>query len=1086
MKVPKSNCIVHAMILSKISTIRTFSSFLLPCNSESLSLVSLLKSGFTPTTTHFNQFLLFLSRSKRFKLIIHLVKSNQFKGDSKTSRIFIQALVKEDKYDEAVQYLKKSTLVEKRLFDSLIQALCKRNPEKALSILQDCSVSDGVLLSSYTFSSLINSFCSQGKMDGAIQVLELMTNEKTKYPFDNFVCSCVISGFLSVGKPELAVKFFQNAVNLGHLKPNVVTYTAIVSAYYRLGRIEEVSDLVARMRMYGLELDVVFYSNWIYGYFREGAIEEAIHRHNEMVCRRIKLDTIGYTILIDGFSKEGHVEKAVGFLYTMKKHDLQPNLVTLTAVILGFCKKGKLCEAFAVFKMVEDLQIEADEFIYAVLIDGVCRKGDIERAFELLHEMEKKGVKPSLVTYNTIINGLCKAGRMIEADDMSKGIPGDIITYSTLLHGYMQEENVMGMLETKNRVEAAAVSLDVPMCNLLIKGLFMMGLFEDALSIYKNISDMGLTSNFVTYCTMIEGYSKVGMIDEALEIFDEFRKASISSAACYNCTIQGLCRNGMLDMAIEVLVELIDLGLPLSTRIYMTLIKKIFGVKGADGVLDLFQRLGRIEHENFGSMCSDAVSFLCNERLPEVAFDLLMVIQSNGVGLSKNSYHLLMRSLLYGGKTFLTGLLLTTFIKKYGMFELGVKEIIVYFLCIKNVETAVRFLATVKGDISEVTFPAEVLRTLTKGGQHLDAFNLVVGAGDKLPLMNVVDYSIIIDGLCKGGHIDRALDLCNFAKNKGISFNIVTYNSVINGLCRQGCMVEAFRLFDSLEKNDIFPSEITYGILIDTLSKEGLLADARRLFEEMSLKNLRPNTHIYNSLIDGCSKLGQVQETLKLLLDLQAKGLTPDEFTVGAILNSYCQKGDMEGALEFFSEFKTRGTLPDFLGFMYLVRGLCDKGRMEESRCILREMLQSKSVINLLGRVESEIETESIGSFLSLLCEQGSIQEAVNILNEVVSMFFPVRRGCAVLNLLEKQEEPYDWRQKRVDSKGLLCKYKTDIDSRSCENWTLEKASNCCNQDTQITQFLDFSYYYSRIALLCSKGEYDKANEVAKDITGFT
>lgn len=1033
--------------------------------------VSLIKSGFTPTTTHFNQFLLFLSQSKKFKLIIHFLKSAQFKADSNTHRIFIQALIKDNKHDETLQYLNKSTTtqMEKRLFDSLIQALCKtRNPEKALSLLQDCSMTDGVLLSSYTFSSLIYSFCSQGKMDEAIQILELMTNEKNKYPFDNFVCSCVISGFLNVGKADLAVKFFENAVNLGCLKPNAVTYTALVSAYCRLGRIEEVGDLVATMRMYGLEFDVVFYSNWIYGYFREGGIEEALRRYNEMVCREIELDMIGYTILIDGFSKEGHVEKAVGFLYKMKNCGLRPNLVTLTAVILGFCKKGKLCEAFAVFKMVEDLQIDADEFIYAVLIDGVCRKGDIERAFELLGEMEKKGIKPSVVTYNTIINGLCKAGRMIEADDVSKGIPGDIITYSTLLHGYIQEENITGMLETKNRVEAAAVSLDVTMCNLLIKGLFMMGLFEDALAIYKKISDMGLTSNFVTYCTMIEGYSKVGRIDEALEIFDEFRKVSITSAACYNCTIQGLCKNDMPDMAVEVLVELIDRGLSLSTRIYMILIKKIFGVKGAHGVLDLFRKLGRVEHEKFGSMCSNAVSFLCNKGLSEAAFDLLMVIQSNGFVLSKYSYYLIIRSLLYGGKTFLTGLLLTTFIKHYGMFELRAKEILVYFLCIKNVETALRFLVTMKGEISAVTFPTVVLRTLIKGGRYLDAFNLVVGVGDKLPLLDVVDYSIVIDGLCKGGHIDRALDICNFAKNKGISFNIVTYNSVINGLCRQGCVVEAFQLFDSLEKNDIVPSEITYGILIDTLSKEGLLEDARRLFEEMSLKNLRPNTHIYNSLIDGCSKLGQVEETLKLLLDLQAKGLTPDEFTVSAVLNSYCQKGDMEGALGFFSEFKMRGTLPDFLGFMYLVRGLCDKGRMEESRCILREMFQSKSVINLLGRVESEIKTESIGSLLSLLCERGSIQEAVNILNEVLSMFFPVR-------------------EKRVDFQDLFCKYKTDIDSRSCESWTSMKASdNCHNQDTQITQLLDFNSYYSHIALLCSKGEYDNANEVAKIVTGFT
>ena len=48
-------------------------------------------------------------------------------------------------------------------------------------------------------------------MDRAIEVLEMMTDEKINYPFDNFVCSKVISGFIKIGKPELAVGFYDNA-----------------------------------------------------------------------------------------------------------------------------------------------------------------------------------------------------------------------------------------------------------------------------------------------------------------------------------------------------------------------------------------------------------------------------------------------------------------------------------------------------------------------------------------------------------------------------------------------------------------------------------------------------------------------------------------------------------------------------------------------------------------------------------------------------------------------------------------------------------------------------------------------------------
>ncbi|KAG6741096.1 hypothetical protein POTOM_056580 [Populus tomentosa] len=76
----------------------------------------------------------------------------------------------------------------------------------------------------------------------------------------------------------------------------------------------------------------------------------------------------------------------------------------------------------------------------------------------------------------------------------------------------------------------------------------------------------------------------------------------------------------------------------------------------------------------------------------------------------------------------------------------------------------------------------------------------------------------------------------------------------------------------------------------------------------------------------------------------------------------FLSKGDMEGALGFYFEHKGKGISPDFLGFLRLIRGLCAKGRMEEARSILREMLS------------------------------GSIKEAVTVLNEVGSVFFPVEK----------------------------------------------------------------------------------------------
>ncbi|CAN6547481.1 unnamed protein product [Malus baccata var. baccata] len=596
----------------------------------------------------------------------------------------------------------------------------------------------GIFPSSFTFCSLIHSFSNEGDMSKAIEVLDLMTDEKVKYPFDNFVSSSVISGFCKIGKPEIAVKFLENAVDSGALEPNIVTYAALVAALCKLGRVNEVFD-----------------------------------KNKQMVDKGIRSDTISHTITICGFSKLGDVEKALGFVIKMRRGGLELNLITYTAIMSGFCKKGKMEEAFAIFKMVEDLGIEVDEFMYATLIHGSCIIGDLDGVFDLLHEMVKRGINPSIVTYNTVMNGLCKSGRTSEANEISKGILGDTITYCTLLHGYIEEENITGILETKMRLEEAGVYIDVVMCNILNKALFMVGAFKDA-------------------------------------------------------------------------------------GIYKILLKAIFEEKSSAGVLNLVRRIDKMEIEVYDIISNDAISFLCKRGFPESACEVYLVMRRKGSITTRKTYCTILKGLIGDGKDSLTQSFLNIFLKENGLEEPKVSRILAYYICLKGVDDALRFLDKMKDKPATVTLPVTLFNTLIKNGRVLDAYKLVMVAGDGLSILDAFDYSLIVDSLCKLGYINEALDLCSFAKNKWVTLDIIIYNSVINGLCRQGHLVEAFWLFDSLERINLVPTEITYATLIDALRREGFLLDAKEFFKRMVLKGFKPNTHVYNSIIDGYNKIGDM------------------------------------------------------------------------------------------------------------------------------------------------------------------------------------------------------------------------------------
>lgn len=1054
-------------------------------------LQTLLKRGFTPTLKSINQLLLFLSYSRRFNSVINLfsqLKSNKIKPNSQTHSILARALLKLQRFEEAEHLMyarmsKSSVYPKTRFLDSLIQGfgVIQKNPGKGLFLLKDCLRNSGTLPSSFTFSSLILSFVSQGNMDGAIEVLELMTAEKVRYPYNNFVCSSVIAGFCRIGKPEVALGFFENAINSGALRPNVVTYTALLSTFNMLGRFNEACDLVSRMENEELALDSVLYSSWICGYFRNGCLMEALKKHREMVERGIMPDTVSYTILIDGFSKGGSVEKVVGFLKKMLKDGVMPNVVTYTAIMLGFCKKWKLEEAFTLLKEVEDMGIEVDEFMYATLIDGACRKRDFDCVFHLLDEMEKRGIKPSIITYNIVINGLCKVGRTSEADNVFKQVDGDIITYSTMLHGYIEEGNVEGIFKTKGKLEESGLCMDVVACNILIKALFMVGAFEDARALYQAMPEMDLNANSITYCTMIDGYCKVGRIEEALQVFDEYRMSLVSSVACYNCIISGLCKRGMVDMAIEVITELGEKGLALDTGISMMLIRETFAQKGAVGIMNFVYKLENFGSDIYNGLCDNAICFLSNGGFFEAASEVYIVMRSKGIALKKSSYNFILEKLIDGGKKSLVGPFLNYFLKEYGLVESIVSNIVAHYLCLKNMDIALKFLKKRKELGSTVTLPLSVLARLVKDDRVLDAYKLVLEASESFPVMDVVDYSTLVHALCKEGYPNQALDLCAFAKNKGIIPNIVTYNSVINGLCHQGFLVEAFRLFDSLERIGLVPSTVTYATLLDNLCKQGFLLEAKKLFDSMISKGCIPNIRVYNSIIDNYCKFGQMNEALKLLSDLDTKGIKPDEFTVSALIYGYCKKGDMEGALTFFSEFKLKGVSPDFLGFIHMIRGLCAKGRMEEARSILREMLQTKSVLELINDIDTKIESESVESFLVFLCEQGSIQEALVVLSEIGSIYFPIRKWSTVY---QDQAENHCSKSEALSAVSTVSARSNKMSGLDCELHEPQQTRKLVEKNVgkDESQICSFDFYYSLLGSLCSKGELQEANKLVNEM----
>ncbi|KAH0906676.1 LOW QUALITY PROTEIN: hypothetical protein HID58_038503 [Brassica napus] len=577
----------------------------------SFSLQSLLKSGFSPTLTSIETFLRYLHRRHKPTTILHLysqLDSNKLPINPTIHSLVSSSLLNLNRYEDAANFItaqisKSSLFPTTRTLDSLIRGFT--DPHKALSILSDCLRNrnrHGAFPSPSALSSLIHRFVARGEMEKALEVLEMMMTTTSEDV--NFVSSAVVSRFCRIGKPELALGFFETAVKSEALSPSVVTYTTIVTALCQLGRVDEVRGLVRRLEEEegeGFEFDCVFYSNWIHGYLKGGALMDALIQDREMVEKGINRDVVSYSILIDWFSKEGRFEKAFGLLGKMMKEGIEPSLITFTAIMRGLCKRGRLEEAFRLFDRVLSMGMDVDEFVYVTLIDGVCRKGDLNRAFALLGDMEERGVKPSVLAYNAVINGLCRAGRVSEADEISKGVLGDVVTYTFLLIGAYGEAHVLYGAMPEMELTPDAVTYTT-----MIEGCCRAGQIEEALEVFDELrkSSRGITLNIITYNSLINGLCQQGCLVEALRLFDSLEKIGlVPSHVSYGILIDSLCKEGLFLDAEKFLDTMVCKGLVPNILIY-------------NSMIDGYCKLGRTE---------DAVNVLTRKMMGRVTPDAFTV-----------------------------------------------------------------------------------------------------------------------------------------------------------------------------------------------------------------------------------------------------------------------------------------------------------------------------------------------------------------------------------------------------------------------------------------------------------------------------
>lgn len=274
-------------------------------------------------------------------------------------------------------------------------------------------------------TSLINVYSASGHLADAHQVFDEM-------PHRNVVSwTALISAYVDNQKPNKALQLFRK-MQMQDLEPDRVTVTVALSACAALGALEM--------------------GEWIHAY---------IHRK-----RRINADLSLKNALINMYAKCGDVETSRKLFNTLKKKDV----TTWTCMIVGHALHGQANEALKLFSKMTDIDEEnksrrrdrrccssiiPNDVTFIGVLMACSHGGMLEQGKQHFESMSNDyGLKPRDAHYGCMVDLYCRAGLLKDAYSFILGIPSkpNAVLWRTLLGACSLHGDVELAREVRSRL----------------------------------------------------------------------------------------------------------------------------------------------------------------------------------------------------------------------------------------------------------------------------------------------------------------------------------------------------------------------------------------------------------------------------------------------------------------------------------------------------------------------------------------------------------------------------------------------------------------------------------------------------------
>lgn len=277
-------------------------------------------------------------------------------------------------------------------YNTLMSALATSDPPDLARALEvkDHFERRGLVCNEVSFNALMAAAARGDHIEEAFTMYNEMCAMGLKPNCECFTTLITMCG--RAGMLERALQLHQHMI-AGGLAPSVVTFNALLTAVRGSER-EDCGDVALRVlkvmrETEGCAPDVISYSTVIDALGRDGRLTEMRGVAEDMRGRGIQPNLVTYTSMITALGRHGDLEAALGLVEEMDARGIRPNVYTFSSLINAAGRLGEFGRALEIFARMRKRGIQGSAVTYLMLVQVGVRSGKVEFLKRVMEEVSQ-------------------------------------------------------------------------------------------------------------------------------------------------------------------------------------------------------------------------------------------------------------------------------------------------------------------------------------------------------------------------------------------------------------------------------------------------------------------------------------------------------------------------------------------------------------------------------------------------------------------------------------------------------------------------------------------------------------------------